>query len=141
MLDTMKIQKMVDQSYRRCRLAGTFADDFYRELWNLSPEIAAYFRNTDMGTQMRALDSGVRYLILYFHDPNPITETMVHRLGEKHSGSHLNVPPKLYALWLDALMKTVESHDPQFSAELEEAWRTVMEHGISVFESVYALES
>jgi hemoglobin-like flavoprotein len=140
MPDKEEIQKMVDQSYRRCRLAGTFVDDFYRELWGMSPEVAAYFRNTDMATQTRMLDGGVRYLILYFHDPSPITAATVHQLAEKHSRSQLGIPPQLHALWLEALVKTVGDLDPQFSPELAAAWRTVMEHGIFVFNTVYELE-
>ena len=46
-------------------------------------------------------------------------------------------PPRLYDLWLECLIEAVRGHDPQFSAELESAWRETLAFGIDYMRARY----
>ena len=131
------LREMVDKSYTRCRLTGTFLDDFYKTFVATSPKIAEKFRKTDWESQKRMLDHGIRHLILFFHEPSPVTAEKMIQLGESHSISRLNIDPELYDFWVSALISAVAENDSEFSAELEKAWKTVVESGISVMKSMY----
>ena len=52
------------------------------------------------------------------------------RIAARHSRNDLDIRPALYDLWLECLIDTVRGHDPQFSAELEAAWRDTLAFGI-----------
>lgn len=137
MSDNQTIRDRVEKSYGICRMTGTFAADFYEAFLAASPEVREKFINTDMQTQQRMLDHGIRHLIRYYHEPNQLTLDKMRELGKSHSTSHLNIKPALYALWLDVLLKTVAVHDPDFDPELESAWRKVAEHGIAAMQAMY----
>lgn len=137
MTDAAALRDQIDKSYGRCRMTGTFADDFYRRFLGSSPRIAEKFSATNMDQQKRMLDHGVRHLILFFHEPSPITAAKMLSLGESHARSALNIAPDLYPLFLDCLLGAVEENDPQFSPELDEAWRHVASHGINVMISMW----
>ncbi|HSP56757.1 MAG TPA: hypothetical protein VLO12_00455, partial [Halomonas sp.] len=47
-----------------------------------------------------------------------------------HGREHLDIPPHLYDLWLEALIETVRRFDDQYTDEAELAWRLVMAPGI-----------
>jgi hemoglobin-like flavoprotein len=131
------LKEMVDKSYMRCRLTGTFIDDFYKAFIATSPKIEEKFRKTNWETQKRMLDHGIRHLILFFHEPSPVTAEKMIQLGESHSKSRLNIEPELYDCWASALLSTVAESDPKFNPKLEAAWKTVVGHGISVMKSMY----
>ncbi|HYE36847.1 globin [Methylocaldum sp.] len=137
-IDNDKILKeMVDKSYTRCRLTGTFIDDFYNAFVASSPKIEEKFRKTNWDTQKKLLDQGIRHLILFFYEPSSVTAEKMIQLGESHSRSGLNIEPELYDFWISALMATVAESDPKFNPELEKAWEIVVERGISVLKSMY----
>lgn len=131
------LKEMVDKSYTRCRLTGTFIDDFYNAFIATSPRIAEKFRKADWEAQRRLLDHGIRHLILFFHEPSPVTAEKMIQLGESHSRSRLNIEPDLYDFWVSALISTVAESDPKFNPELDAAWKTVVERGIAVMKSMH----
>lgn len=131
------LRDTVDKSYARCRMTGTFADDFYLRFLGSSAKIAEKFAMTNMEQQKRMLDHGIRHLILFFHDPSAITTAKMMSLGESHAQSGMNIEPSYYAFFLDALIKTVEENDSQFNSELENAWRQVVGYGIDVMISMW----
>lgn len=137
MADNKTIHDIVEKSYGLCRMTGTFAADFYSLFLDMSPRIREKFTNTNMVNQQRLLDHGIRHLIRYFHEPDPVTAEKMEALGKSHNKAGLNVEPDLYSLWLDTLLKTVTKHDPDFGPEVESAWRAVAEHGIKTMQAMY----
>lgn len=131
------LKDLVDQSYRRCRLTGTFADDFYHRFLPMSPKISEKFAQVNWESQKRALDHGIRHLILFYFEPSAITSEKMGSVGWRHSKAVLDVEPELYDFFLTALLETVKENDEQFSPELHDAWRTVANHGINVMKSMY----
>lgn len=128
---------IVNDSYGTCCLSPGFFDDFYTNFLSSSPEIAPKFARTNMSRQKQLLREGISFMIMYYGGA-AMAETKVRGLGLSHSQARLDIEPRLYALWVDSLMKTVAAHDPQFNRERELAWRRVLERGISLMQSMYA---
>ncbi|TAN48931.1 MAG: globin [Methylococcaceae bacterium] len=137
MSDNKAVRDLVEKSYGICRMTGSFSSDFYDLFLASSPLVREKFADTDMQTQQRMLDQGIRHLIRYFHAPSQVTLDKMQELGRSHSKSRLNIEPALYAIWLDVLLKTVAKHDPDFDDELENAWRKVAEYGITAMLAMY----
>ncbi len=58
-------------------------------------------------------------------------------MAERHARSDLAIDPALYGPFVDSLIMTVQEHDPDFSPEVEAAWRTTVEQGIQYMISKY----
>lgn len=52
------------------------------------------------------------------------------RQAELHDRAHLDVPPAMYGLWLEALIGAVRTCDPEFDLVVEHSWRLLMAHVI-----------
>ena len=59
------------------------------------------------------------------------------KIAQKHSQSAHDIPPQLYDLWLDTLVKTVKEFDPDFNEEVELSWRLVLSSGITYMKFKY----
>jgi hypothetical protein len=59
------------------------------------------------------------------------------RLAVRHSRTDLDIGPALYDHWLDCLVATARQHDPEFSPEIEAAWRETLAVGIDYMRSRY----
>ena len=77
------------------------------------------------------------YMIMIATQQNKAASVYLEQIANKHSKSELNISPDLYGYWLESLMKTVSEIDPEYSEEIEEAWRTVMGYGIEYMKSKY----
>lgn len=106
-----------------------FIGSFYQRLMARSPEIAHLFRNTNMTAQKVMLHDSLHMMVDFFVEQRitPVLE----RIARVHGRSDRNIPPHLYAEWLDALIDTVRDFDPQFDEDTELAWRLVLAPGIA----------
>jgi hypothetical protein len=59
------------------------------------------------------------------------------RLAAMHSRQNLDIRPQLYDTWLDCLLQAVRKHDPDFSLQVEEVWRSTLAVGIEYMRSKY----
>ncbi|PCM46287.1 globin [Marinobacter sp. ANT_B65] len=125
---------LVFQSYGRCCNRDEFFVDFYEYFMSSSEAIKKRFVNTDMAAQRHLLRNGVLQLIL---TARGMPDRKLKALGESHNRSNYNIQPEWYSLWLDALMKTVRRHDPQYTKELENAWKEVLTPGINLIRGAY----
>lgn len=125
---------LVFQSYGRCCNKEEFFIDFYDFFMSSSAVIKERFLHTDMPAQRHLLRNGILQLILHARG---MPDRKLKALGESHDRSHYNIKPEWYSLWLDSLMKAVQKHDPQFTQELEDAWRDVITPGIEVIRGAY----
>ena len=124
----------VFQSYGRSCNNPSFYEDFYSNFMGKSPEIRAMFTNTDMTSQRSLLRSGIMWLVMHARG---MSDTKIRALGESHSRSKMNINPMFYGMWLDALIDTLEKHDPDFSQELEQSWRNALRPSIEMIQSMY----
>jgi len=125
------IYHAVLESYYRCEDSEGFYDTFYRIFFAKSPEIPLKFADTDMQRQKQIIGASLLWMLrLGRGDPMALQE--VEKIGQSHGRQGHNIPPYMYSLWLDALCRAVERHDPQYTPDLEAQWRVIMEEGIDL---------
>lgn len=127
---------LVNQSYNRCLENKDFFPHFYKNFTSKSPDIAERFKNTDMKRQMDALRLGLQYMIM-FASGSKIAAAKVEDLGLTHDRHHRNITPELYEAWLQSLIETIKSCDPNYSDEIAMAWRNTLGFGIRQMKSMY----
>lgn len=132
-MDRLKTDQ-VFQSYGRCCRNEQFFVDFYDNFMGSSDVIRRRFASTDMAAQRHLLRNGIMQLILHARG---MSDRKLRALGESHNRDHYNIDPQWYTLWLDALMKTVREHDPEYSLQLEKHWREVLAPGIELIRGAY----
>ncbi len=126
----------VNQSYFRCCNSESFFDDFYYIFLNSSPKIAPMFAKTDFSKQKQLLRHGIT-MMLMFHRNLPLSKAALDRLGKSHNRDGYNVLPEMYQFWENSLILAIRKHDPEFSPELEKAWRSVLQKGLTHLKSMY----
>lgn len=132
----LNAHKVVKQQFGEVSVHFGFFDDFYKDFTGQSPEIAAAFAKTDMKAQKIALRKGLAFLIMFAEGDGFAIKTL-DKLGQSHSRSQLNISPKLYPLWQEALIRTVRKHALRFDAASELAWRHILQLGVDRIKSAY----
>jgi hemoglobin-like flavoprotein len=125
-------------SLRRCRASAGFLDAFYERFISSSEEIREKFKNTDMARQVRMLEDSlfVVAVAVQGEEGSPARSDLP-RIAARHSRKDLDIRPGLYDVFLECLIGTVRTHDPQFTAEVEAAWRETMRFGIDYMRERY----
>jgi len=127
-------------SLRRCLADEDFLRQFYHRLLSSSEEVRLKFEHTDLERQYRVLEDSLYMLAVAAQSPQPSEEfspawTEMSRLARMHDRDHLDIRPGLYDLWLHHLLEAARTHDPEFTPEIEEDWRTTLETGIEYLRS------
>ena len=127
-------------SLRRCLADEDFLPQFYYRLMSSSEEVRIKFANTDLPRQYRVLADSLHMLAVAAQSPQETDEfspawTEMSRLAKMHDRDHLDIRPGLYDLWLHHLLEAARSHDPEFTPDVEEDWRTTLEAGIEYLRS------
>ena len=128
-----------DQSYERVkhvnRNGKAFFDAFYDNFCAASPLVAEHFRHTDMKKQKKMLEKSFYSLFIFYATNN--ANDYLRNIAERHCKAGENIPPDLYDIWLESLIKTVADFDPQFDVDIELSWRVVMAAGITYMKFKY----
>jgi len=124
---------LLHHSYKRCLKRSGFLERFYEIFVASSEEVAAKFAHTDFKKQIRVLKLSLYMLMTSVATPLP----ELARIAEVHSKRQLDIPPKLYDLWLDCLLQAVREFDPKWNEEVDAAWRRVLTTGIQFMKSKY----
>jgi hemoglobin-like flavoprotein len=119
---------LVVASYQRARESGHLFDTFYDLFLRKSPEFPPMFARTDFPHQKLMLREFILEMLLFAQTGSAREE--IDRLAERHR--QLNVKPRHYDLWLDALCEALARHDPKYDAQLEASWRKAMRKGIEL---------
>ncbi len=127
---------LASASYQRCCETPQFFQAFYRNFFTACPEAAPRFAKTDFERQHKLLRHALGLLLLFPKQPES-DPSLLARVAERHSQRDLNVPPRLYAPFVDSLIATVKQFDPVWTAEVEEAWRRTVEKGVTYMVSKY----
>ncbi|TWI54269.1 hypothetical protein IQ22_02132 [Pseudomonas duriflava] len=130
----MKPADQVMQSYGRCCASPDFFDNFYRRFLASSPLIQEKFLNTDMTAQKALLRQGIMNLVMVARG---MPDTKLRALGESHSRQRMDIRPELYVFWIEALLATIQTHDPQCDETILASWREVLGEGIRVITTEY----
>jgi hemoglobin-like flavoprotein len=126
-------------SLKRCLATPHFLGNFYADFVASSEEVREKFRNTDLERQAKMLADSLYTLAVAAQakeGANPAWAEMP-RLAQRHSRADLDISPRLYDHWLACLLEAVRLHDPEFSPEIEAAWRQTLAVGIEYMRSRY----
>lgn len=125
-------------SLKRCLADAGFLDSFYQAFVGSSQEVREKFKNTDMKRQVRMLEDSLYVLAVAVQggQGSPARGALV-GIARKHGRNDLDIRPGLYDLWLSALIETVGRYDPDYSPEVETAWRDTLAGGIEYMRSHY----
>ena len=126
----------VTRSFGRCVITKGFIDRFYELFLNSHPEIAPKFVNTEMTKQKRLLSDGISFA-LQFAAGNPSGERNMAPMRKSHSRKRLNIEPRFYKYWTDALMQTVSEKDYKYNEILDKQWREALEIIVNYMVSGY----
>jgi hemoglobin-like flavoprotein len=129
----MSYESIFDFSYERSVKRQVEGEDFFACFYHAflasSDDVRSRFANTDMAIQRRMLKKSF-YNLLAFYASGSV-DSVLERIGETHSRHRLNISPHFYDLWLECLIATVAKFDPEFTPEVELAWRLVLSPGIT----------
>ena len=126
----------VRSSFDRCEANGNFAETFYNNFLNSSPEIAPYFAATNFEKQRKVLRQSV-YMMVTNDVADPGMRDMLGNLARIHSRAWRDIHPKLYELWLDSICKAAKELDPEWSDDLERKWRVRLRDGMQMIMAAY----
>ncbi|WP_111493346.1 MULTISPECIES: globin [Marinobacter] len=129
-----KDSDIVFQSYGRCCNDDNFFKHFYDRFMASSDAIRERFVDTDMPAQRHLLRNGIMQLVLYSRG---MSDAKLRALGESHCRHAFNIRPEWYDLWIEALMATLREYDPQFTLDVEAAWRRAIAPGVELIKSAY----
>ena len=125
-------------SFNRCRASAGFLEDFYQRFVASSEEVRAKFANTDMKQQVRSVEDSLYVIAVAVQgEQGSLARGDLPRIAARHGRKDLDIRPGLYDLWLECLIEAVRSHDPQFSPEIEAAWRVTLAFGIDYMRARY----
>lgn len=123
-------------SYERSSAAPDFFAAFYTRFFALRPEAKVMFVNTAFERQHKMLQHAIGLLLSYPGQPDKGPNILA-RVAERHSRRDLGVDPSLYPPFLECLIETVRTRDPQFTPAVEQAWRSGLAPGFAYLQSQY----
>ena len=129
---------LFNDSLERCQADPRFLDRFYETFIASDKAVAGKFARTDLKRQRVMLETSL-YLLLEASGRNPSAESLAHleHIAVLHDRNHHDVPPAMYELWLDCMIRTVREIDPKCTERTEESWRTVLGQGIRIMQARY----
>lgn len=125
-------------SLKRCLARPGFLDAFYDAFLGSSDEVRDKFRNTDFVRQNQVLADSLYVVanIAQGREGSP-ARSGLERIATRHSRAELDIRSELYETWLACLIDTARSYDPDFTPEIEGAWRSTLSVGIEHLRSRY----
>jgi hemoglobin-like flavoprotein len=135
----MSFDDIFDESFDRVLSAsvnGTdFFEAFYQHFLRASPEVQMLFRDTDMARQRSMLKKSFYSLVAFY--ASGTVDDVLRRVAHRHSVQALNIEPHLYDLWMECLIDTVRVFDPEYTDDVELAWRLILSPGITYMKFGY----
>lgn len=121
-------------SYQRCQEVPRFFEAFYQRFFEACPAARPMFTNTDFSRQHKLLQHAIGLLLAY-DEQRAEGPNLLSRVAERHGRNDLKVDPSLYDDFVESLIQTARTVDPQFTAETEVAWREAIARGIAYMRS------
>ena len=126
------------RSLHRCLGDPSFIESFYERFVGSSEEAREKFKNTDMKRQVRMLEDSLFVLAVAVQSGlDNASRGALPGIAERHSSRDLDIKPELYDQWLEALIETASHYDPDFTPQIEKAWRSTLAAGIEYMRSRY----
>jgi len=114
---------------------GDLVSCFYDHFLQSTPQIGEKFAKTEMEKQKEMLRDSFKHMLTFSTRRRSGEE--LESIAKRHCRGELDIEPRLYGLWLDSLVATVQDLDPEFDPSVETAWRIVMAPGIEFMKGHY----
>lgn len=126
-------------SLGRCLVTqGDFFHRFYDLFMASSDEVREKFKRTEFARQARILSDSLYIMAVAAESQDEgVAWKEIDHLAVRHSHTDLDIRPELYDTWLECLLRAARQYDPEFSAEVEAAWRQTLAPGIARLRSRY----
>lgn len=121
--------ELATASYARCQKAPEFFRAFYNRFLASDPTVPPYFATTRFDKQEKLLQHGLSMLLIFARRANP---HLLNRLVERHGPGDLNIPARLFPVFLESLLTTVKEFDSACDPAVLEAWRSALRPGIAL---------
>jgi hemoglobin-like flavoprotein len=125
-------------SLGRCMVNQDFLHRFYDLFIASSDEVREKFKHTEFARQTRVLSDSLYIMAVAAESRDEgVAWKEIDRLAAAHSHTQLDIRPELYDTWLECLLTAAGDHDPEFSPDVEAAWRQTLAPGIERLRSRY----
>lgn len=135
----MHFEQIYDDSYERVLMRSIegkdFFEVFYENFLASSSRVRLKFTDTNMQKQRQMLKKSFYHLLIFYGSNQ--TDNYLERVAQYHNKQNLDIKPEYYDLWMDNLVKTLRSFDPQCDDNIELAWRLVFAPGITYMKFKY----
>ena len=107
---------------------------FYEHFLEKHPELRPFFAKVDFKRQQILLTTSLMVIERFHAHPTPAVDQYLQYLGTKHH--EFRIPREAYAKWTESMLTTMQKfHGDDWSAELEQQWRTAIDRAC---ESIFA---
>ena len=114
-------------SVERCTASSNFFPSFYERFMGASDEVKNKFKYTDFEIQNKMLRRSLELSAgAISGDRESLTE--IRNRSETHDRYHLDIKPRLYDIWLNAIIETASEYDDKWDDSVEAAWRKILGH-------------
>lgn len=113
-------------SLDRCIIDPSFLTRFYARFRATNDEAARRFAHVDMRRQERVLRASL-YMVLRAAQGGDDGLRHLAEIADSHSQLRHDIGPEEYKHWVNSLVLAVSDCDPEFSEDVERAWRTCIQ--------------
>ncbi|MFQ5507989.1 MAG: globin [Leptospirillia bacterium] len=120
----------VTDSFKRCLSAPEFLDCFFEKLLQVIPEVAPLFVDMSELHRNAIVRKGVTTIFMN-EAGSPKAADDLARLRRLHGPERMNIRPEMFSAFQRVFLDVVREYDAEHTPELEQAWKEIMERGIS----------
>jgi hemoglobin-like flavoprotein len=136
-MDKQELQ-LFRESVTRCVADPAFLQTFYDRFIGSSDEVREKFKGTDLQKQKRALaDSLFSLAVALQGNEKSYSWRELDRVAHRHGRADQDIRPELYDIWMARLIESAALHDPEYSPEIEAAWRSALSAGVAFMRARY----
>lgn len=123
--------ELFSQSYLRIVVSdpASFFVRFYELFRKADPQVERLFSRTDMDRQLSMIEESLLYMIDFSR--SRVASNRLEALAGYHGRKKMNIPARLFDVWMECLVATLRERDPELSPEIETAWRVILAPGLA----------
>ena len=112
--------------------AGFFGR-FYELFQRADPRVTGFFSKTDIARQLSMLEESLLHMVDFSRSRVP--SKRIEDLADYHGENRMNIPARLFEVWLECLLDTLRERDREFDKDTETAWRVILAPGLAYMKS------
>lgn len=126
---------LFSESYLKTVLSDPsgFFGRFYELFRKADPQVDKLFSATHMERQRSMLEESLLYMIDFSRSRLP--RERIEELAAYHGRNHMNIPARLFDVWLECLLTALRERDPELDLDTETAWRVTLAPGLAYMKS------